>query len=411
MNTKTLLASCADAVVRTSDGKEFPASKFTCVSSCSVLRDLVECTKLKTTEDGRTIFPVPHSSSSTVALVIDLLHNVRRPEDLQLKEMNEAFAGLDLFGCDHLHGRLLDQLWRLVERTDEAIDDYALRLLQSPCHKMKCLSLLVKRMPLWSDFMQFLEDVVPLDAEMAVFLGSHLIKFFPPDQVIYTLLDLFPFKQLSPSLVYGLVGTLGSGVYYHPSEATRVLITVKAVLESRGWDAQVTEMLKTIVDGHRRYEVAPSIASKIHGTVFMYDGSPVASALLIFDSGEGGWQSRATMRSITVTPWLRVHLRPSGVLYAWLQPWKMDQASRMASAVQLRVTAAPTGKKKDEVKDVWWTWDNLQPSRTMVLSTFTTQPQLGDLAAVQAIVRSGVRSIRFDVHYGAKSILERPLGF
>lgn len=142
----------------------------------------------------------------------------------------------------------------------------------------------------------------------------------------------------------------------------------------------------------------------------MYDGSPVASALLIFDSGEGGWQSRATMRSITVTPWLRVHLRPSGVLYAWLQPWKMDQASRMASAVQLRLTAAPTGKK-DEVKDVWWTWDNLQPSRTMVLSTFTTQPQLGDLAAVQAIVRSGVRSIRFDVHYGAKSILERPLGF
>lgn len=407
-NLGLLLDEHADALVTTDDGCEIPCSTFTAAASCTVLRDLMDSTALEK-RGTKLVFPVPGVPSIVVRTALNIVHGIQVPHQLEIDEVDHALAGLELLGCSPaLEDRVLERVWELVKAPETPVKQharYARRLLQSFTHRLPYLNCLVRCMPLWREFRVFVEtwpDV--LDADLAKFLVSYLVRFYPPAEVVSALLDKFLETAPNPQAyqVMRFLSGAGHGVYYHPAESIRALTKITETLAARRWETELVTMVRTVLEAHRRYDVAPVTASKVYGTHFMYEGSPICSALLMFDPPQ-----RRT-RSVNISPWLRVQVQASGPVFAWLQPWRMDEVSRRARAFQFRVTAV---SKVGNVEDVWWVWDSvLHITYGTVLSTFSTRPRHGDLEAMYDLVRSGeLASLRFDVFYGTASVLEVPL--
>lgn len=405
MASRELLAQCADAVVCTSNGTHIPVSKYTCMASCPLLRELMDATTLEKTADGKVIIPIPGTDSSCLQLTLEIIHGVRLVPSLSLAEVLSVLSGTSFLGCIAMEDALMDRLWSLMSCASiTLVREHAGTLLRSPNHGVKMLSLLIRLMPLWKDFRTFLEaDYVAMDAELAVFMGSQLVKFFPPATVLCALVDLLPRASLTQSTLLKLVGLPGSGVYFHPRETTAMISMMLNYFGAKRWDPSVEACFRTLMDASRRYEAVPHAASVINGSVFMYDGAPTSSAYLAID------RRLTTTKTVRVCPWLRVVINPgTGHIQLWLRPYKMDEMSRVARNIQLRLTAGHSAEM-DNV-DVWYEWHNVSVTPSTVLTVASVNRSTGSHSAFHEAVRSSsLKSLRLDVFYGALSALDNPL--
>jgi hypothetical protein len=261
-------------------------------------------------------------------------------------------------------------------------------------------------MPLWRDFKAFLEDdaAFEMDAEMAVFLGTHLVKFFPPATVLVTLVDLLPRASLTQTTLLKLAGIPGVGVYFHPRETVGLINMMLTYYGARKWDPSVEGCFRTLLDAYRRYETVPQNASVIHGSVFMYDASPTSSVYLSID------RRLTKPRVVRACSWLRVSINPgTGHIQLWLQPHKMDHMARVARNIQMRITAGHS-LDLDNTVDVWYEWHGLTVTSQTMLTVGAVNRSTGSHAAFHDAVRSSsLKSLRFDVFYGPHSALDNPL--
>ena len=405
MASSELLCACADAVVCTSDGSQIPCSKYTCMASCALLRELMDATTLDKTLDGKLIIPMPGMDSACLRLTLEVLHGVRRVTSLSLPEVTLVLRGVGYLGCTAMDEPLMDRVWSLVSYTSlSTVQQHAGKLLRYPKHAIKTLNLLIRMMPLWIDFKTFLEDDrLEMDAELAVFLATHMVKFFPPATTVCTLVDLLPRASLTQTTLLRLAGVPGGGVYFHPRETVGLITMLHTYYKSKQWDPVMEACLQTLVDAYRRYEVVPQSASTMNGSVFMYDASPTSSAYLTID------RRVRKPRTVRVCPWLRVVIDPgTGHIQLWLRPYKMDEMARVARNVQLRLTAGHSLAFEDA--DVWYEWHNLSITSNTMLTVGSVNRSTGSHSAFHEAVRSSsLKSLRFDVFYGPVSILENPL--
>ena len=404
---KNLLGECADAVVRTSDWTDIPCCKFTCLSSCSVLRDLIEAcdpAALHTTPDGKLIIPVPGISTNALKLAIDLVHGLSNARDLSLEDTLLAYTGLDVLGCHTLNDDLDTQLWALVSPLPLAgIKQHMGRLLRSLRHRDQVLNMLVRLAPLWKDVKLLVEEELELDAKNVVWVAKELMRFFPPATVVCLLIDALPMVSRSSDIILQLVGIPESGSHYHPAEIVSLLKTVVRVFRSKKWDPLVMRCLNTFIESNRLCDVAPHKNSGVSGTTWMCDAEAMASAHLTFH------KPLTRQRAIEVAPWLYIRVLPySGHVMVTIIPWKLDEVGQQARNIQLRVTAG-AGHSLDH-PDVWYEWHNLTVTRATQLSLSTVDHTFGSHEALHRAVRcSSLKSLRFDAFYGASSILDRPL--
>lgn len=397
MKDKLLLQQCADAVILSGE-TSIPVSKFTCFTQCSVLRDLAEDVSFETTQDGKTILPVPGIvDPSCLQVTMDILHGILPIHTLTCAQCEAAFRGIEILGCPStLTGAVMDRLWNALALSPaRQYIAHAPKFLQSSKYRVRMLVQLVRFMPHWNAFRQFLENYDDMNLDLAVCMASKLVEFYPPVPVILTLLDHLPRDF---NTVAQLLGVDGRGIYFHPRESIQVLTHV---MHAYPWEPATKSIFAMMLDAHKRYEVAPHSVATLHGTVFTYEGNAAASALLHFD------RPLSRHRCLVVTPWLTVDVYPTGRVLAGLAPWKIDTMAHMAPGVQVRLTASH--RDGNVVEDVWYEWGQRVTPDTYLQTTRNVTRRMGDVAKFEHLMRhASLRSLRIDVFYGLASILDRP---
>ena len=404
---RVLLLECSDLVVRADEDGDIPCCKYTCLAACSVIREVAQATALETTPDGKAVVPFPGVPARPLRVALDVLHEVRAVGSLSLEEVDDAMRGMDVMGCASHADRLLARAWLLASRGALAcVTDRAPIFLRSDAYRFLCVSHLVSSMPLWPDFAAWLDsEAVDLDPGLAKFMCAQLIKFFPPGILVMALLDALPSRCLTASLVLEMVGTAYTGVYYHPWDIRVVVHAVILLFAAKGWEPALCGMLRTMEDGLKNYEVAPTAASVIHGSVVTFDASPMASVVLVVE------ERLRRPRAIRVAPWVRAEVDPlTGQVGVWVVMNRLDRMARTARGMQLRVTAV-AGPANSQVADVWYLWEYgtlHNPADEVSLSTADTV--IGSHVALAGVVRSPSLSIvRVDLFYAPTSIMASPL--
>lgn len=409
MACRDLLRECADAVVCTSDGTRILCSKYTCMASCPLLREVMESTAMEKTPDGQLcIIPIPNMDSSCLELTLDIIHGVRRVAALDLSEVTSVIRGTSFLGCTAMDEPLMDRLWALVSVASmTTVRQHVGKLLRSRRHAVRTLNMLMRMMPLWRDFKAFLDnedDYLDMDVELAVFLATHMVKFFPPATSLCAVVDLLPRASFTQATLLKLAGIPGSGVYFHPRETVALVNMLLTYFGAKKWDQLLEGVFRTLLDASRRYETFPQNAASISGSVFMYDGAPTSSALLSIDR-----RMTKTRVVVRVSSWLRVVITPgTGHIQLALRPYKMDEMARVARNIQMRLTAGHSIELDN--MDVWYEWHNVSVTPSTILTTYSVNRSTGSHSAFHEAVRSSsLKTLRFDVFYGPTSVLDGPL--
>lgn len=396
--TQELMNRCADMRLRADDGTIIPCCRYNCLSTCTVLRELAESMDVQPGQEFEV--PVPNVPSLPLRLAVESLHGLRCPTTLSLDEVKETLHGLDVLGCTCLDFLLLDRAWSLVQKAPlDVFTSFAPHFLQSKTYQLPCLKELVRRMPLWTDFQDWLSAWSDLDATLAKVMVANLVKFYPACTVLLTIFDELPNAAMTETTLLELIGLAHTDVFYHPEDVRLILQRVVNVFTVRHWSPVVLGALKTFLGGLKCYEVAPSMANDVHGSVVTFEATPHASVRITFDSRP------ATPKTMVVAPWLRLEYTLStGHIHPILRLWKLDAMARKCQNVQLRITAT-SGTVTHT--DVWYTWDDIDPRD--VLTVNSADSMQGSQAALSRTLMSpSLRAVRLDVYYGRLSILREP---
>lgn len=399
-----LLASCADAVVRTSGGRDILCTRYTCMATCSVLRDLMDGVTLEQTPDGKTIIPVPAVEYETLELAIHLIHGVRLAALLSAAEVHRACKGMDVLGCTALEEVLMDRLWDLIgsHASLPLLREHADRLLQSQPHRRLVVRHALRMAPLWRDFRTRFLDGLEMGAPLALFLADTLTSFFPPPVVIRTLVQALPPASRTQDTLLKLAGLQHAGGCYHPAETESLLEVLTAAYAEGGWDPLVRAVFENLLEAQRAYVVAPASTAVLSGSAIHYDKVCTASVYL-------RPVNMSSSRCRRITAWLRVLLNPtSGAIQLWVTPGHLRGLPACHTRdFQLRITASTSRNERDV--DVWYTWERVMLPHTATLSLLNMTHCMGTVADLYAVVRSQhVRGLRFDLFYESFSALEEP---
>jgi hypothetical protein len=399
-----LLATCADAVMRTSEGRDILCTRYTCMASCAVLRDLMDGVTLDKTPDGKTIIPVPAVAYTTLELAVHLIHGVRLVSSLTIGEVARACEGMDVLGCTALEESLMDRLWDLVgnQASLKLLREHADRLLRSTPHRRAVVRHALRMAPLWRDFRTGFLDGLAMGGPLAIFLADALTSFFPPPVVIRTLVKALPPESRTQDTILKLAGLQHAGACYHPAETETLLEVLTTAFTEGGWDPTLRAVFENLLEAHRAYVVAPACTSVLSGSAIHYEKACTASVYL-------RPMHMTASRCRRITPWLRVLLNPeTGAIQMWVTPGHLrGMPTGRTRNFQLRVTAS-TAKNERDV-DVWYVWDEVVYPHSATLSLHNVTRCLGVVADLYGVVRgSHLRGLRFDLFYETFSALEEP---
>lgn len=410
-----LLGSCADAVLRASDGVDIPCSLYTCLASCAVIRDLHDGVPLDKTADGKTVIPVPGVPSATLQTTAAAIHGVTLVRDLSLADLAPVFEGMAVLGCDGLDDALIDRLWQLVSgmRSLKTLREHADRLLQNPTYRMPALRMALRLAPQWKPFSAFM-GTIDMNVNVALFLGKVLTSFFPPALVVRAIVDALPKASATQDTVLRLAGLRDAGACYHPAEIEDLLALVVEEFRYNRWDPVLLDVFSSLLEAHRSYIVAPLSASTMFGSSIVYDTA--CSASVFIRCPRDITRMRRTAR---LTPWLKTSLDYStGGIQLSIQTWRLTVVPPRSPprGFQLRIFLdgeATTGQTVYE-DDVWYAWDQVSYPSFATLTLATASRIVGDPAVLHQTIRRAaegnavVKSLRFDLFYEPYSALDEP---
>lgn len=409
--TACLLESCADMVLRCSDGTRIPCVRFHCLTTCNVIRNLVEDVTLQKDERGRAVVPFPNVDSADLAAAIDVIHGVRPAEQLGADDVARALRGVRALGHDALTPRLLVHYWEALQAAGtcglEALHPYASDLVRAHGIRLDVLRRLVVLCPAWPDFSARVLPELDVTPDLARWLLLHLTKFFPAGPLFTRVLELLtPLPSLTLADALSLFSEAANAPAYHPAEAMDAAGALAGLVAARRWDATTAAFLEGLRIATQVYDVAPHLASTLHGSLVLLERTPVAS-LLLEVMPEARRRPRVTRK---MAPWLWLWADwGTGEVDARVTLSKLDDAGRRASACQVRLTAYARGGDSAEV----WYAAPIMPM-AHALAEFVVRQHgrlaLGCEESFRGLVRGGALTrLRVDLFYGPRSVLDRPM--
>lgn len=397
-----LLESCSDMVLQCSDGRRIPCVRYHLVTTCEAIRHVTEDiddAMLDKDERGRTVVPFPNVDASDLAIAVEVVHGVTAISELCEGTAPAALRGLRALGMDALDDDILGRIWELV-RGDSlpAIRPHMDDLLHTPGVRTHVLRRLVVLCPTWTGFATHVLRHVAMDVCTASWMLHHLTKFYPAGLVFGAVLEALPRTALAdPGTALRLFTGPRNTSSYHPAEALDVLRALGRVFAREGWDATQTEFFGAMLTAMSVYDVAPHVASDLHGSIVLLDGSPTASVLLFVHERKGA-VSRKLAR------WLKVRVDwATGVVDARISFPELDRAVRRCE-VRLVAYEDPA-----TTAELWYECSTTLPSLPMTLSDHG-QYAAGDVDAFRDMVRSDAFTrLRIDVFYAGHSVLKKAI--
>lgn len=408
MSTAGLLESCADMVLACSDGTRIPCVRFQCLTTCDVIRHLVEDVVLQKDERGRAVVPFPGVDSRDLAAATQVLHGVRPADQLDAPEALRAVRGLRALGHDALAPKLLQRYWAVMHERCAwpQLQPHASDLVRAPPIRDEVLAKLVRLCPTWLDFSEHVLPALDVTLDLARWLLPRLTNFFPAGPLFERVVELLgaqPADSVTPAGVLSLFSEKQNAVAYHPVEAMDAAVAVADLFRARRWDASTLAFLDGLAAATQVYDAAPQLAAPLHGSVVLTTRPNNASVLLEVAGRRRGGVSRR------IAPWLWLWIDwDTGEVDARVTLAKIDDGGLGASACQVRLTAYSCG---GECAEVWYVAPAV-PS-AVALPPFTLREHgrvaAGNQESFRGLVRSrGLTRLRADLFYGQQSVLDAP---
>lgn len=398
-----LLAQCSDMVLRCTDGRCIPCSRFHLVSTCEVIRNVMDDAIVEKDGQGRYIIPFPNVDSTDLALAVDVLHGIRPVHSLPGHATPAALRGLEALG--HSAGKLVTQLrehlWMVVQGGSFVdIQPHINEFVHLSSIRSAVLRALVTLCPHWRDFKAKVLGYIDMDFTLAVQLIPLLSRFFPAGPLFCAILDRLPTNVMTATKAITLFTAPNNATSYHPEEAIDAIEALAAKFERGEWDGVLLDFFKGVLAASRVYDVAPHVANNMHGSIVILENRPYTSCLLsIFD--------RKGLVVRKMASWLTLDINwATGFVNARILMHKLDDSRRPARNCQLRLTAYTGTGVAAESAEVWYSFVNLNPYMTYTILD-NSRAVGGCLDAFQAAVKSA-RRLRVDAFYGADNILEKP---
>lgn len=275
MASRGLLQTCADMVLVCADA-ELPANRYTMLSTCSVLAELVA-----ETECGRGV-PLPGIPAAKIAKAIDVIHGICKPAGLSLAETADVQDGFEYLGCTLMKNALAARMWACLQGSSDVavVLEHAPRLLHHQLYQKKYLNLHKMLAPSWNDARALLRSV-DVTMPLALFLLDRLTLYFPAGLVYRALLERLPADVKTFQNAMSLLGHEGLGDHFHPTEMAETLDHIAALFPAGSKCLRTLRAALTCYDslGH----------PNMHGSVVSFVLAPKRSVLLsINDPFRGG---------------------------------------------------------------------------------------------------------------------------
>lgn len=396
MENTMLLDECSDLVLRCSDGRCIPCVRYTCMTTCDVIRHVVEDVGLSTDFRGRLIVPFPNVDSADLGSAIDVIHDVRPVEAMCVAELAAALRGCAALGHGAHTACLLERVWELVKHgTYTQMQPYVSDLLHVTALRQQVLKRLMILRPMWEDFWDALAGV-DVDVPLAIFVLQTTSKYYAAGPLFVHLLRELPDGALDAESALSLFSAPRNALAYHPAEVVDVVDSICCKLASR-LGAGLSAFLRAVVVANRVYDVAPLLANGLSGTIIMLEHVPSVSLLCVVSERKG-----VILRKMA--PWLSVSIDwNTGVMDALMALSKVDEVGRYARQCQVRFTAYAG----DVCGEIWYVFTNINPRLTVSVRNDCSHA-IGCVRAYRTAMQSAeLTRIRIDVFYGETSVLER----
>lgn len=391
-----LLETCSDMVLQCSDGVIIPCIRYYCITTCEVIRNLVEDVELSHDALGRTAVPFPNVDSRVLALAIEVIHNIRTVPDLDEDTAPRALEGLRALGHTGLNAAITEHLWkRLCDAEFGAIQPHINELLHTRSVRLNVLRRLVVLRPLWTQFRGDVLARVAMTVKLATWMLPLLTKFYPAGPLFLHVLDALPLSVLDAPTTLSLFAAPGNATAYHPAEATDVVQALAKKFKQGGWDSATMGFLGALLSAMQVFDVAPHLANQVHGSVVLLDRTPVASMLLSVHERRG-------CLSRKMAPWLSLSVDwQAGRVDGRVSLDKVDYRSRYVRQCQLRLTAYAADAGCGEL---WFSYDNVHPG--VPFSILQGRLHAGSMEAFRAVARDpSVQRLRVDLFYADHNVL------
>lgn len=414
-----MLDELSDLVFVCAGGVEIPATRFNCLATCEVLRNLKEDVGFAGPDArGRAVVPLHGIEPEPVRAAVDLLHGVRLVSQMSSEDLDVAFRGVDVLGLDVLLPSLTERLWALLSPATRCEDilPHLPRLLRDEHSRLEAVTRLVQLEPLWTHFHAKVFPHLAKDAALAPWLLTRLSKLFPANRVALALLEALQARGGSADDAARLLAG-GGGMLYHPTEVPALLRSVAACTgASEGPRGLCLSMMQALID----YDPTPTSATHVHGSILLFDKTPHASALVLLEPSPRGV---ARHRRVRASSWLQLELTPhedGGVDLDLLFRLGPLLPHRRAADVQLRVlcdreSARPAAGPPEA--EAWYVFDGV-PTRGAARRLDQAVLRMGSTPAtvrraLREIPRGNpgselARAVRVDVFFGPHSVLQRP---
>lgn len=397
---KDLLEKCSDIHVRCSDGDLVAANKFTLLSTCTVLRDM--CSEF----EDLSVIPMDTLPKRLVEVAIEVIHGVRKIQDLSLEETELCLEGFDIFGCVILRKKLLSRLWALISKStsNDEVFRHGERLLFSELHARDYLNKVKSLCPKWKDFKELFQRV-QLCESVALLCMWRLCKFFSAHLVFEAILDAFPPHVLTLDTCFKIWGSYRTGVYHHPDE---IVMSTNKVL-SKFPECERVHHLQTISDAFGSYETSPG--SKLISTTLTFANEPFTSVLIkVYEPFQG-------TRSLRIGKFLTLALNTTtGRLSGTLDVNKLHAFEHYPTTILLRLTTfvSASNYRYDIIghsyttQEVWREYPDVED--TVELEDYLPYTTTDEEALINALRSADtLRYIRLDFFYGPSDIRKTPI--
>ena len=390
-----LLDECSDMVLHCSDGRSIPCVRYTCMTTCDVIRHVVEDVDLAQDGRGRFVVPFPNVDSADLSSAIDVIHDVRPVEAMCVSELAAALRGCGVLGHTAHTPLLLERVWELVKYGSYAqMEPYVSDLLHQSALRLPVLKRLMVLRSTWAEFRDALEGI-ELDVSLAIFVLHTASQFFAVGPMFVSLLNMLPDGALDAESALSLFSAPRNALAYHPAEVVDVVEALCSKLGSKL--GSLAAFLRAVVVANQVYDVAPLLANGMNGTIIMLEHVPSVSLLC-------GVSERKGVILRKMAPWLSVSIDwNTGGMDALMVLSKLDDVGRMARRCQVRFTAYAG----DLVGEVWYVFTHINPRLTVSVRNDSAYA-VGCTQTFRTAMRSACLSrLRVDVFYGESNVLEK----
>jgi len=405
--SRDMLSACADLEFVCGSEPGILASRFVCLASCSVVRDLLECIDVPIDPvTRRLIVKLTGAPHHILRIALDVVHEIQCVDALTFDDVVACRRGMEFLGCEKFDAELADRLWvtaRVHPTSTHFTHIAAPILLKFHILRMATMNELMRRMPFWNDMREYLETHIPIHRSLAKSLLPFLVKMYPAYLVFEMLVESMEAASLTEECVLEMIGGVETGIYFHPVEVCDTLDFLERIFRSRGWNSLLCNALRTLQVATRHYDAVPEMARRIQGSLVMYTEAPTCSATLNI--------SEILVKNVRmrVTPWLRITIDPrNGTVSADISARQIDEMAAVTHHLQVRIMAFAKGSK--DVGEVFYTWETMPDARTFPLESCDIV--LGSHEKLSTFIKNRfLKCIRIDFWYGERSVLEDPLRF